>query len=146
MKKCSFSLVHVHYFCSTQSTVIQFSPFFKVYLYSFRDIMMYEVEYQLEGIKFDLLNLKRNPGQNMQQLLLRTAMSSAKLETSNWKLLHHHLMTGRRTGSFINLLMIQYLILIKGKICFCIIIFYRSWTLRWKVWLQILLKSHAGLV
>jgi len=45
--------------------------------------MTYEVEDQLEGIMLDLLNLKRNPGQNMQQLLLRTAMSSAKLETSN---------------------------------------------------------------
>ena len=74
----------------------------------------------------DLLILKRNPGQNMQQFIVRTAMSSVNLETSNWKLLHHHLMTGRRTGSLINLLMIQYLILIKGKICFCIIIFHRS--------------------
>jgi len=47
--------------------------------------MTYEVEDQLEGIMLDLLNLKRNPGQNMQQFIasLRTAMSSAKLETSN---------------------------------------------------------------
>ena len=31
--------------------------------------MMYEVEDQLEGIMLDLLNLKRNPGQNMQQFI-----------------------------------------------------------------------------
>ena len=31
--------------------------------------MMYQVEDQLEGIMLDLLNLKRNPGQNEQQFI-----------------------------------------------------------------------------
>lgn len=30
---------------------------------------MYEAEDQFEGIMLDLLNLKRNPGQNMQQFI-----------------------------------------------------------------------------
>lgn len=41
--------------------------------------MIYEVKDQLEGILLDLLNLKRNPGQNMQQCIAWYSLEHRKV-------------------------------------------------------------------
>lgn len=38
-------------------------------MFQYKDIMIYEVEEQLEGIMLDLLNMSQNPGTNMKEFL-----------------------------------------------------------------------------
>ena len=47
--------------------------------------MMYQVEDQLEGIMLDLLNLKRNPGQNEQQFIASYSHEQRKVGDTQLK-------------------------------------------------------------